>query len=317
MAFTTGGNNISSQFGMPLFGISGMPPFTGNSFWVDETNGSDGNTGGPGDAFKTLTQALAQCTTNNNDVVFLTGTVHTQTGVAWNLNKTHLIGLSPPSQNSRARISITDSTATSGAVTSFVNVTGAGCIFQNIEVYAGINQAAAQIAWDDNGGMNYYKNCNFILEGNATATAQAGARALTVGFAGSGECLFEDCTIGGDTIVRATGTNATLEFLTGSPRNVFRRCIFQAYSTVAANTHVLVASGGLDRYALFEQCTFHTFGTAMNAVVSNAGGSPGGNIILNNSIAVGATAIATTGNVFVNQVSAAGATTTGIGILAT
>ena len=96
------GNNVSTQFGMPLFGIAGVPPFTGNFFWVDETNGSDGNTGGPQDPFKTLTQALASCQANNNDVVFMTGSVHTATTIAWNLNKTHLIGLGAPSQNSRS-----------------------------------------------------------------------------------------------------------------------------------------------------------------------------------------------------------------------
>lgn len=318
---TTPGNNhpsyLANQFGMPLFGISGVLPFTGNYFWVDETNGSDGNTGGPSDPFATLTQALSFCTSNNSDVIFMTGSVHVTASVPWNKSKTHLIGLSAPSQNSRSRIAIANTAATSGAVSPLVNVTGSGCIFQNIEAFNGINQAATQVTWAELGGENYYKNCNFIQTGNATASAQAGSRALTVGSAGSGECLFEDCTIGGDTEVRATNANATLEFLAGSPRNIFKRCVFQAYSTDASNTHILIQSGGMDRYALFEQCTFHTFGTAMTVLCTNAGGSPGGNVILNNCIAVGATAIASTGNVFVNQISAGGATTTYIGLLAT
>jgi len=314
MAYTKAGNNVSGQFGMPLYGIPGIPPFTGNYFWVDETNGSDGNTGGPQDAYKTLTQALSQCTANNNDVVFVTGSIHVTATVAWNKARTHMIGLSPPSQNSRARIAINNTAATTGAVSPLVNVTASGCIFQNVEAFNGINQAATQVAWAEAGGNNYYKNCNFIQDGNATASAQAGNRALTIA---SGENLFEFCTIGGDTLVRATGTNATLEFISGAPRTVFRNCVFQAWSTVAANVHVLIAAAGMDRYALFEQCTFHTFGTAMSALVTNAGGSPAGNVILNNCIAVGATAIATTGNVFVNQVSAAGAATTYIGLLAT
>ena len=318
---TPGFNNpayLVGQFGTPIWGVAGCPlPFTGNYFWVDETNGSDGNTGGPADAFKTLTQALSNCTAGNNDVIFMTGSIHVTATVAWK-NRTHLIGLSAPSQNSRARIAINNTAATSGAVSPLVTTSGAsGCIFQNIEAFNGINQAATQVTWAELGGENYYKNCNFIQEGNATASAQAGSRALTVGSAGNGECLFEDCTIGGDTLVRATNANATLEFLAGSPRNIFKRCVFQAYSTDASNTHILIQSGGMDRYALFEQCTFHTFGTAMTVLCTNAGGSPGGNVILNNCIAVGATAIASTGNVFVNQISAAGATTTYIGLLAT
>jgi hypothetical protein len=318
---TPGFNNPSylvGQFGAPLFGVSGVMPFTGNYFWVDETNGSDGNTGGPTDGFATLTQALSRCSTGNSDVIFMTGSVHTAATIAWSLNKTHLIGLSPPSQNSRARIAISN-TASTTAVTPLVNVTGAGCIFQNIECFNGVNAAATQVAWADVGGVNYYKNCNFIGTGHLTAAAQNGNRSLTVG--AGGECLFEDCTIGGDTVLRATGTNSSLEFISGSARNVFRRCIFQAYSNVAGNTHVLIASGGMDRYALFDGCTFHNFveggiSVAMSAAISNAGGTPGGNVITKNCLSVGATALATTGNVFVDG-GALGATTTGIGILAT
>src|SRR5580704_16678857 len=115
--------NIGSQFGMPLFGVSGVPPFTGNYFWVDETNGSDGNTGGPQDPFKSLLPAHASCLANNNDVVFLSGSNHTAVTLAWSKSKTHLIGLSPPSQNSRARIAVTNTAATTGAVSPLVNVT--------------------------------------------------------------------------------------------------------------------------------------------------------------------------------------------------
>ena len=119
--YNSGGQNISGQFGMPLYGIGGINPFTGNWFWVDETNGSDGNTGGPQDAFKTLTQALSKCTSGNNDVIFLSGTVHVSATVAWSKSKTHLIGLAPNLKSeARARISQTGSTV----FTPLVNVTG-------------------------------------------------------------------------------------------------------------------------------------------------------------------------------------------------
>jgi hypothetical protein len=315
---TPGFNNPAyqvGQFGMPLFGVAGAPPFTGNYFWVDETNGSDGNTGGPSDAFKTLTQALSRCTSGNSDVIFMTGSVHVTATVAWNLNKTHLIGLSPPSQNSRARIAIADTTLTT-LVSPLVNVTGAGCIFQNIEVFHGNAQATTgEVAWAEAGGQNYYKNCNFIQTGN-TITASLGAtRALTIA---KDENLFEDCTIGGDTSQRSTVTNATLEFLGGAARTIFKRCVIQSWNGLSTNVQVLVQAGGMDRYALFEQCTFHNFGTVMAVAITNtSGGGPNGNIILNNCISVGATVIATSGQVYVNQISAAGGATTGIGVLAT
>ena len=313
--YNSGGRNISGQFGMPLYGVAGMLPFTGNYWWVDETNGSDGNTGGPGDPFATLTQALASCTSGNNDVVFMTGSVHVTTTVAWNLNKTHLIGLAPPSQNSRARIAI-GNTALTTLVSPLVNVTGAGCIFQNVEVFHGNAQATTgEVAWAEAGGQNYYKNCNFIQTGN-TITASLGAtRALTIA---KDEILFEDCTIGGDTEQRSTVTNATLEFLGGAARTIFKRCVIQSWNGLSTNVQVLVQAGGMDRYALFEQCTFHNFGTAMAVAITNtSGGGPNGNIILNNCISVGATVIATSGTIYVNQLSVAGGGTTYIGVLAT
>ena len=85
--YSIGGQNISGQFGMPLYGVAGTPPFTGNFFWVDETNGSDGNTGGPQDPLATLKQAHSMCLAGNNDVVFLTGSNHTSATIAWSKNK--------------------------------------------------------------------------------------------------------------------------------------------------------------------------------------------------------------------------------------
>ena len=77
----------------------------------------------------------------------------------------------------------------------------------------------------------------------------------------------------------------------------------------------------MDRFLLLDSCALincvDSTGTAMNAAITNAGGSPAGAVILNNCITVGATAVATTGAVYVNQLSASGATTTYIGLHAT
>lgn len=304
------GNNISTQFGMPLFGIAGVPPFTGNFFWVDETNGSDGNTGGPADPFKTLSRAHSACLAGNNDVVFLSGTVHTTATLAWSKNNTHLIGLTAPSNNDRARISQTGSTVFS----PLVNVTAQGCIFKNLGTFHGFADASTQICWAEAGGRNNYDNVQFLGMGNATAAAQAGSRSLTV--AGSGENLFVGCTIGLDTVTRGTAVNASLEFLTATPRNVFRSCIFQALVSLATEVHVTVGSGGLDRYALFDKCSFinavESGGTTMNAAIT-ANASAGGAILVQDAFSLGATAIATTGPVY-GTGNVPVATTSGIAI---
>src|SRR6185312_2873556 len=107
-----------------------------------------------------------------------------------------------------------------------VNVTAQGCSFINIATFHGFANASAQICWAEAGGRNYYSNVQFFGMGDATAAAQAGSRSLTV--AGNGENIFVDCTIGLDTVLRATNANASLEFLSGTPRNKFFDCVFQA-----------------------------------------------------------------------------------------
>lgn len=296
--YNTGGNNISGQFGMPLYGMAGiLPPMTGNVFFVNEASGSDGNTGGPQDPFATLTQALAKCTNNNNDIVYLMGTVHVTATVAWNLSKTHLIGLAPNlNSEARARISQTGSTV----FTPLVNVTGSECIFRNIGSFHGFVDLTNQICWAEAGGRNEYTNCAFLGMGNATGGAsQTGSRSLTIST--NGENTFTDCVVGLDTVTRST-TNATLELLAGTPRNVFRRCLFPALTSSAGALHVTVGSGGMDRWCLFDDCKFincvESGGTAMSAaMIANA--SAGGAILLTpTTISLGATAIATTGPVY-------------------
>ena len=314
---------LASQFGMPLYGIAGLPPFTGSQFWVNETTGSDGNTGGPQDPLATLTQALSLCTASNNDVVFVTGSIHVTATVAWSKARTHLIGLSPPSQNSRARIAIANTAATTGAVSPLVNVTATGCIFQNIECFNGINQAATQVGWAEAGGQSYYKNCNFIGNGQATAAAQAGNRSLTLA---SDENLFEDCTIGGDTVVRATNANYTMETLVnpvsglGAARNIFRRCVFQMLSSDSANAHINVGASTIDRYLLLQDCVFIQgieSGQAVIAAGILANASAGGAVLLTpGTISLGATAIATTGPVYFVGVNPGGANSATAGSIA-
>jgi hypothetical protein len=315
--FNTGGQNISGQFGMPLYGVAGVLPFTGNYFWVNESSGSDGNTGGPQDPFATLTQALSRCTSGNSDVVFLVGSVHVTATVAWNLNNTHLIGLTAPSNSDRARISSTGVTGFS----PLVNVTGNGCMFKNIGTFHGgfTGATGSQVCWAENGGRNFYENCQFYGGGDATTAALAGMRSLTIG---SDENLFHECTIGLDTIVRATNVNASLEFVAGvsakPARNILRQCVFQALVSDTADLHVLCTA--LDRFALFERCSFlnavNSTGSTMAVAITAASPGASGSVLLQYCSSVGATAMATSGPVYVDGAVPV-ATTTAIAVLAT
>jgi hypothetical protein len=306
---------LSTQFGTNLWGIAGLPPFTGNVFWVNETTGSDGNTGGPSDPFLTLSQAHSQCTANNNDVVLFTGTIHTTATLTWSKAKTHLIGLTAPSQNNRSRISQTGSTV----FTPLVNVTAEGCIFRDFATFHGFANASTQICWTDAGGRNSYQNVQFLGGGNATAAAQAGMRSLLVS-GSTGENQFKGCTIGLDTVVRATNANASLELTGASPRNIFDGCIFQADVSLAGDTHVTIGSGGIDRWAIFKDCMFLNAvnggpaATAMTAAFS-VNASAGGQVLLMNPANIGATKISAAGPVYIQAAVPTGATS-GIAVAA-
>lgn len=284
--------NIASQFGMPLFGVANTPPFTGNFFWVDQTNGSDGNTGGPQDPFRTLGRAHDVCTADNNDVVLFTGTIHLTATLTWSKAKTHLIGMGVGTVgSSRSRISQTGSTVFS----PLVSVTASGCMFINVATFHGFDDASAQICWQDSGGRNYYKRCDFLGMGNATAAAQAGGRSLKV-TGTTGECTFEECQIGLDTITRSTG-NASLELAGGTPRNVFLRCIFPALTSSASAVFVLAAAAAaIDRFQWFQDCLFvnavNSTSTTMTDAFSIAA-SAGGMAVLQRCTTVGCTGLGT------------------------
>lgn len=287
MVYTNFPDGITS-FGVPTFGAGGLLPFTGKYFWVNESTGSDGNTGGAEDPFATLTQALSQCTAGENDVVFLTGTVHVTATVAWSKNNTHLIGLcSPIESNARARISQTGSTL----FTPLVNVTAQGCIFASIGAFHGFANASAQICWTENGGRNYYSRCSFLGMGNTTAAAQAGGRSLLV-TGTTGENTFESCQIGLDTITRSAA-NATLELAGGVPRNTFKGCVFPALTSSATALHIkTTGAAAIDRFQWFQDCAFinevQSSSTTMTQVAS-MGASAGGLLLMQRCSSIGAT----------------------------
>lgn len=315
--YSTGGQNISGQFGMPLYGISGLLPFTGNYYWVDGTNGSDGNTGGPTDPFKTLSQAQNSALAGNNDVIFFTGTYSPTATFTWSKNNTHLIGLSP-SPYATPKISVASTTATSGAFSPLVNVTATGCIFKNFSVVSGINQAATQVCWAEAGGHNTYINVNLNQVGNATAGAQAGNRALTMASVNN---FFLECVIGSDALVRATNGNASLTFLATSGASKFVNCLFPMWSSAAGNTFATAAATTMTGTTVFNGCQFtnniqgagYTANTAGFSISTTAGGI----VLLDaNSVMVGATAIATSGPVYISG-AVPTATTSNIAVAAT
>lgn len=303
-----------SPTGWPNYGVVGVPPFTGNFFYVDPTNGSDGNTGGPSDPLASLTQALSNCTAGQNDTVLLlggAGQVSLTSTLTWSKSQTHLIGLgSSPQDRPVAQIQSSGATA----FTPLVNVTGTGCIFQDITAVHGFGSTLAQICWAEAGGQNTYRRVSFKGMSNNIAGGVTGSRSVTIG--GLGRNYFEECSFGTDSVFRGAD-NSSLEFTNVTKQNTLRRCSFQAVSTTGASVHFSAnSSGSIIGWQLFDQCAFINPGPKQS--VPNVGSTlsgvaimsatAGGLILLNGCVSVGATKWENSASnfIFVDNVSANG-----------
>jgi hypothetical protein len=263
-------------------------------YYVDYTNGDDSLDGlSIGTAVKNLSTAYGLLRTGKHDCIVLVSdpsttakcTVRVDSAFTWDKAATHLIGqASPLVYGQRARVAPTPSTT---AFANFFTVSASGCMFINIEWFQGftVGIAGTEIGMTVTGSRNYFKNCQIVgmADTDAGSAAGTGSRHLKIGSAGSGENLFEDCVIGEDTVSRSVA-NASVEFAGGTPRNVFRRCIFPIYATNAGVLGILgTGNACVDRFNEFRDCTFtnaiKSAATQMTVLGSFTTASPGGAII--------------------------------------
>lgn len=329
---TTNFPNGLTSFGIPVLG-AGSIPFTGKYFFVDPANGNDGNQGTSASrAFATLYQAYAKCRSGMNDVVYLIGngassgtarlslalaqtidSTATTGKLTWAKNACHLIGVTAPSANPRARIAPPTGTYTAATFNSanFVEVSGTGCVFANLAIFNGFSTGgAAQICWKDSGGRNYYENVSFGGMGDAASAADADSRSLVI--SGSGENSFKGCIIGLDTVARSAA-NSSLEFAGATARNKFSDCLFPFFGSAATPLGILATGdGAMDRWQSFDNCQFinaiKSTSTAMSVLASCTTASAGGLLLFKNCTKVGITKFGDTNGLAVSYVDGAAPT---------
>jgi len=241
--------------------------------------------------------ALSTSTGQNDTVAILAngGTGATQridSAFTWAKGATHLVGIcSPVMISQRARMAPSSTTT---AFANFFTVSANGCSFQNLAWFDGFTTGTtAQICMTVTGSRNYFNRCHIAGMGDTTSAADAGSRSLKIGSSGSGENLFENCTIGLDTVTRAAA-NASVEFAGATPRNMFRDCVFPFMTSSATVLGILgTGNGCVDRFNQFTRCTFinaiKSTSTAMTALLSFTTASPGGMVIFKDCAMVGVT----------------------------
>jgi len=301
-----------SSFGVPV--MPGSGPWTGTSFFVDPANGSDSYDGkSPTRAFATIYKGHDACTAGKNDVVYLigdggtAGTARLSAALAtsvdssvtvgtliWSKNATHLIGITAPTMNRRARIATPTGTytyTTFGSVANLITVSGSGCYFSNFSVFSQFSTGGTgEIMMEVTGQRNVFDGVDLLGPASTAAIQAAGSR--TVKITAGGENTFRNCHLGVDTVTRSAA-NATVEFATATARNTFENCTFPMYTDDAAALWVLgSAAGCIDRWQKFNRCLF------LNNVESGSTGltvgcslpaSAGGMLVMAKCDAVGMT----------------------------
>lgn len=297
---------INSNFAT-LYGLTqgqGTAYFLDPSLGNDALNGlaptvqGDGITGPKRSLLGAYNACQGNSSTGQNDTVVLlangatSATARVDSAFTWAKAETHLVGVcSPVMISQRARLAPTSTTT---AFANFLTISASGCVFQNIGIFDGFGTGTtAQICLTVTGSRNWFKNCHIGGMGDTTSAGDAGSRSLKIGSGGSGENLFEDCTIGLDTVTRAAA-NASVEFAGATPRNIFRRCQFPFMTSSATVLGILgTGNGCVDRFNEFDDCTFmnaiKSTSTAMTALLSFTTAAPGGMVVFKKCAMVGVT----------------------------
>jgi predicted GNAT family acetyltransferase len=302
-------------------GMNGLPLTIGKVFFVDPVNGNDANGYDPdngGNAqfpLKTLYGAQNFMRAGKNDVAVIVSngaasgaailsTANAQTitpsatagTLTWAKAACHIVGMAPPTRSQpRARISPPSGTYTQATFNSgnFVSVTASGCQFINFEVFCGFSTGGVnQIAWTDSGGRNYYEAVHFNGMNDAASAADTGSRCLKI--TTGTDNTFVNCTIGGTGVARSVA-NAALELAGATGRNTFTTCVFPVWANNAGVLTVLgTGAACIADWQKFQFCEFVNMlasagGTAQTVLMSMTNAAPGGIIIIDNSMVVGAT----------------------------
>lgn len=296
MTYTNFPDGITSM-GVPVGGMF----MNGKTFFVKPgtlAGGNDGNDGrGIDTPLATCAQAHSLMTADANDVAYLLSSSATAINTSdsltstlvWSKDLSHLVGVNAGNRiGQRSRIAAL-STATGTNLAPLVTWSADGCYCTNIQFISELASADAIGGVVVSGERNHFKNCHFAGAANSTQDV-AGQYSLKV--TGS-ENLFEDCVIGIDTVSRSTATYE-MQLSGGATRNIFRNCVILTYAGANTMRFLDVPATGIDRFVLFENCTFinpvQSAAVAMTEAFSVATGtSPNGMILLKNCTMIGAT----------------------------
>ena len=268
MSYTNYPNGVSS-FGVPVTGSIPMvlgASGVGKIYFVDATNGSDGNTGlAPEQAFRTVATAYAAASSGDT-IALSTSATHTlTTGIAWTKSRVNLVGLDfvgrQVQQGAKVSSSSSDSTA------YVVKVTGVRNSFSNVKFIQASTNAAALSVLQEGGEGNLYDNSSFVFGVADNLDLTTAHEIIT----GSDSATYKNCTFGADTLLTSAARSVFhIDQVTSSQEfksNILENCNFLISSSSGTATFVrLDAVGDILFTNIFKKCVFA-------ASVDSAGGA--------------------------------------------
>lgn len=310
---TTHGDQIFQFGGVPV-GMGGPAGFGffGDHYFVDYRNGVDlileGYGKKPDKAFKTLSYAVSQVTSNQNDVIWVDGdsTVVETSMINLTKNRVHIVGVNgvPGLLGQGAKVS---ATITAGAtnIATFKN-TGVRNTISNIKFINASTVDEGIYCVAEGGEFTRYFNCEMYKSTDLDVT---GAAELL--FNGDSSQLY-NCVIG-STVNAISGAIIrpcvlmTRETITGKVARdfVFDNCIFLRKCGNSANRFVYGANAtDVERMGLFKKCLFWNTKLASATPAQNVAfgaAQTQGYVLLWDCASIGAaTAMSTTTGVFVH-----------------
>jgi len=197
----------------------------------------------------TIGDAYVNVESGRNDTILLSPDSHSQAAaLTFDKNMTHLVGMYPDAaMNHRARIGHSDD------FDALVTVSGYGNLFSNIYTMHGRGSATNLHNVEVTGDRNTFKKCHFGGPMNATESGTAGYS--TVELTGAKETLFEDCTLGVETIARSAA-NTVIRVGTDSSRNILKSCRVLSMSSATTPYYIEIGSSVTYGWTMFENCIF-------------------------------------------------------------
>lgn len=306
--------------------IGGMGQSVRNIYYLDPTNGSDGNTGKSiSKARKTFAAACALISNNKDDMIYYvagTSGITQAAGYFWSTT-----GLTGGTTLSYSKLVGANSGNIQGARSRFFNaasispqftVAGTGNYFADLYFSEGGDAAANHNCFTVSGSYNRFDRVNFAGPIGSTSGADTAYRTLIVTGAYN---LFDHCIIGLDT-APMSAANGLLSFggaAVNHPMNTFEDCTFLMQNNTNKTPFFIYDEGttGQGTGSLFKRCSFiNVRGQAQTLTYAISWAETGGGIqhVFQDCDFVGVDDIIATENVSRAIFTARGETTTKIGI---